>query len=253
MDDTLTLALNGEVTVEEFSRSIRHFSDLITALKDEVGGGATITWVIYDLQVSSAIATVRGLSNQPDKVEDVKRAYIEVGRHLEERTPIPFGRSVQTPARGLVSVLGTRIISIRFETADEDVTVASTQLPPAQLESERMTAYGAVVGRIQTLSNRQGLRFTLYDSLHDRAVSCYLQEGKEEVLRGLWGSRVIVHGWVNRDLASGRPIVIRRISRIDSLPDKPNRHSYLSARGVAPRSPDDPLPEETIRRIRDAW
>ena len=72
-------------------------------------------------------------------------------------------------------------------------------------------AYGGVTGRIQTLSSRGGLRFTLFDTLFDRAVSCYLAEGQEELMRDVWGRMAVVEGLVTRDRATGRPQVIRSV------------------------------------------
>lgn len=52
-----------------------------------------------------------------------------------------------------------------------------------------ISAYSAIEGVVQTLTSRRGLRFTLFDSLHDQAVSCYLEDGQEELMRGVWGRR----------------------------------------------------------------
>ena len=46
-----------------------------------------------------------------------------------------------------------------------------------------LVTYGAIEGRVQSLSQRKGLRFTLYYQEFDRAVSCYLSEGQEERMR----------------------------------------------------------------------
>ena len=88
-------------------------------------------------------------------------------------------------------------------------------------------------GRIETVTRRKGLRFTLYDSLDDKAVSCYLEDGQEKLMRGAWGRRALVEGWVSRDPATGRPLTIRRVSHVELLPDVESG-GYRRARGVVP-------------------
>ncbi len=97
-------------------------------------------------------------------------------------------------------------------------------------------AYGLIKGRMQTLTNRNALRFTLYDSFYDRAVSCYLPPDYDsDTLRNLWGKLVAVEGWIKRDARDGRPVVIRRISSVTPIPDRENvgRYDYIEAQGNA--------------------
>jgi hypothetical protein len=112
-------------------------------------------------------------------------------------------------------------------------------------------AYGAIKGRIQTVTTRGSLRFTLYDIMHDKAVSGYFAEGKQDLIRDLWGHMVMVEGMVTRDPLSGRPLAIRQVRDIEPLPEPSLTFDYMDARGVAP-SLNGLSPEEAIRRIRDA-
>ena len=113
-------------------------------------------------------------------------------------------------------------------------------------------AYGGVTGRIQTLSSQGGLRFTLFDTFFDRAVSCYLAEGQEELMRDVWGRMAVVEGLVTRDRATGRPQVIRSVRGVtvvrDAEPD-----AYLASRGVlrdatARRSPEEAVALASVGR-----
>jgi hypothetical protein len=106
---------------------------------------------------------------------------------------------------------------------------------------------------VQTLSSRGGLRFTLYDTLNDRAVSCYLAEDfDQEHMRDVWGRRAIIEGWVKRDATSGRPLTIRRVSNVVVRPETEPGGSYREARAAVPLSDSTLLPELVIRRLRDA-
>src|SRR6266567_3235025 len=77
--DTITLALNGDVPIADFSRAIEHFVRLVAALTEEVGRGVQIAWVVDQLEAGSAITTIRGEAEDLDSVERVVRAYAVVG------------------------------------------------------------------------------------------------------------------------------------------------------------------------------
>lgn len=245
---TLTIALNGDVSLDAFAAGVRAFHELIEALSAEIGRDAAIDWTVVGLEAGSAIATIRGESEQDEVVERVVRAYDAVGRALQGDEPIPYSDKVVASARALTKILNGRVTSIRFETADDDVTIAK---PLGEQPPPLLGAYGAIEGRVLTLTSRNEPRFTLYDALNDRAVSCYLQEGQEELMRGVWGHRAIVKGWVSRDPKTGRPVTIRRITDVILLEDTPPG-TYRRARGIAPIGPGDLRAEEAIRRVRDA-
>jgi hypothetical protein len=213
------------------------------------GNAAGISWIVADLEVSSALATARAVGAngyQPEQVEAVVRDYLAVGRALQGTQPLTFSDTVNREARALTKVLGDGVTTIRFETAEADAAVqAVADVPPAVVIPP---AYGAVEGRVQTLTSRAGLRFTLYDTLYDRAVSCYLAEGFEDIMRDAWGHRAVVEGLVTRDPDSGRPLAVRQVTGVELLSELPPG-GYRKLRGISPSSL---RAEEAIRRLRDA-
>lgn len=247
--DTLTLALIGDIDFRSFAETTQHFRALIEALSEEMAPGVHIEWTLHDLGIGSAITAVRGESDRIDRVEQVVRAYAEVGRALEHNKPMPFSERVSKEAYAITRVLNHRIRSIRFETPDEDIIIAAPlgAIPEVQLSH----SYGAVKGRVETLSRRKGLRFILYEALTDKAVPCYVTEEKEQLLRDIWGKRVLVEGRVTRDPISGRPFTIRDVTNITPLAES-TRKGYLEARGAIPLKLGMISPEEAVRRIRDA-
>ncbi len=247
--DTLTLALNGEVPFDKYSDAISHLRTLVYALSAELGVAGIVEWFVHDLQVGSASATIRGESQEPEETERVIDAYTNVARALQVGNTPAYGTPVVRAAAGITQVLDGQITSIRFETAEADVVI--TRTPVITTTETVKTALGAIAGRVQTLSERKSLRFTLYDALHDRAVSCYVREDQRELMRDWWGKRSIVEGEVSREIESGRPIAVRKVTRVQTLSEV-ERGSYLSARAIAPMRPGSPLPEEVIRRLRDA-
>ena len=248
--NTITLALTGDVPLDVFADEMQHWSGLIRALSSELDPAANIEWVIVDLQPGSAQLTARGEAHEPDAVERVVRAYATVGRALEQGGQIPFSPQVRRHAQAIVRHLNDKVTAIRFETPEDDFTImaqASSQARPAYLQ-----AYGTVTGKVQTLSSRRRLSFTLYDALFDKAVNCYLKEGQEDLVRDKWDRYAIVEGRVSRDPMTGRPVAVRDITDVQLLPII-GHGDYREARGVIPWSDDGEKPEEVIRRLRDDW
>lgn len=263
--DTVTLALSTESQIDElvpfgaFAIAIAKFYGLVNALTENIPG-KKVEWVVESLEISSAIATVRGIGER-DHIERIVRAYVEVGTAIQEHRPIPYPQPVIKAAKELTSILNHRVRTIRFESAEREAIVRSgdgnkivelsDQIDKMVLHSSISAApsFGAIEGRIQTLTNRGGLRFTLFDLVNDKAVSCYLKEGHEGQMRDSWGKLAVVIGQITRDPMSGRPLSVRQVTDIVIRPEVTG--TYRDARGVSPPL-TDLSPEAAIRKIRDA-
>lgn len=244
--DTLTFELGGRVEITDFAAGIAAFSRLVNALTPRNSG---IAWIVEDLQPGSAVVTFRGESADPAAVEHIVDQYERIGDTLERREDPPQINSRVIRAINAIRDLTETTEYVRFQTSERDCTIyrsghTSLRRPPT-------VAIGAVTGRVQTLSNRGGLRFNLYDTLHDKAVACYLAPDQDEIMREAWGSRATVTGRVSRDALNGRPIAIRQIIAVESLAET-ERGSYQRARGTVAWQVGDRLPEEVIRDLRDA-
>ncbi len=247
-NDTATIALNGEVHIDDFANAMDCFRRMVVALTKEVAAGKAIAWRLDGLEVSSALATIRGLGDV-GAVESVVEAYQRTGQSLQDEAPIPYSDAVQGPARDLANLINGHIHSIRFETNvfDAEITRGKSRGEAPQTFVVRR---GSVRGRIQSISSRAGLRFTLYDDLEDRAISCYLQSGSEETMRESWGKYARVEGLVRRNLATGKPSTVRQVTRVVVLPEgAPDE--YREAIGCAPAIAGSISPEEAVRKGRD--
>jgi hypothetical protein len=246
--DTISVRFGGELTLDGLAIAIERFQELVAALTNEVSGDTKIEWVVEDLATGSAVATVRGRALTPEAVERVAAAYSNVGQALQAHSPIGYSARVNEAARGLMRLLDGRITSIAFRVDEDEALITSFGDRTEDLPFE---GYGAIEGRVETVSRRGRLYFTLYDTLFDEAVRCYLAPGMEDTMRDIWGHRAIVEGVVKRDPLTGRPREVRSIARVTKLEEIP-AGSYREARGAARRPSNDPLPEEIIRRLRDA-
>jgi hypothetical protein len=250
--DSVTLYLDGDPTLDDLTAALAGLRALLGALAGSHAHGAKVTWAVDDLDVGSATGTFLGSATTPEVVSDVVSAYMEVGRALY-RGEVIRAPEVSAAAKRITAILNGRVPSVRFETADDEVVISSAPKPSPVVIKEGVTgAYGAVLGRIQTLTNRGSLRFTLYDLLHDRAVACYLQEGQEGIMRNAWGSVALVAGWVRRDPATGRPTTIRRIRDVQLRPEGAPGEWRDAIGAFSSLRKTDERAETTIRRLRDA-
>ena len=244
--NTLTFELGGRVELKDFAEGIDAFRRLVTALTPRNAG---VTWVVEDLQSGSAVATFRGEADNLFDVERIVNDYEKIGAALAQHEDLPESNRQVTRAADAIKTLTNTIEYVRFETSEGDYTVYRNGDTPSR--PAPTVSIGAVTGRVQTLSNRSGLRFNLYDTLHDKAVACYLSPGQEEIIREAWGRWATVTGRVSRESLTGRPIVIRRIVDVKTLVE-PMPGSYRQARGAVPWQEGNELPEDVIRKLRDA-
>jgi len=256
--DTITLALNGDsISLDDFAKAIGGFQELIEGLALDVAPTTKVNWSVLSLEAGSAIATIQGYTEDEERAEDVEKivdAYFDVGRSLHERRPIQHSERVQKAARRLVSVINGRVTSVRFETPTDDIEVShyyeASDGKLSRKPHQTQVVFGAMRGRIQSLSNRGGLRFTLYDLIDDKAISCYLPSGSETIMRDAWGRIAIVEGRIHRSSKTGQVSTIRDVSDVRVLPDNKPKE-WRDAIGAAPGFLGNTLPEDAIRRARD--
>ncbi|MGH9149156.1 MAG: hypothetical protein ACRD0F_02320, partial [Acidimicrobiales bacterium] len=253
-DDTVTLALGGaSVALGEFARALDRMNRALQQLASDAG--ARIDWVVAGLDYSSAIATVVGrpLDEASEAlVPQVVDGFGAPGEAIAYDRPPTASPKTMALLRQITSVLGGGVDEVRFETATREAVVrAGEQLAGALAASEPSMDRGTVVGRVQTLQGRGRLRFTLYDLANDRAVSCWLSAGHEELMRGAWGRLVEVEGVVWRDATTNVPLSVRQVTDLNILPE-PAPEAWLSARGAVV-APGSPAAEQVIRQLRDAW
>jgi hypothetical protein len=250
--DTITLALSGDVYLDDFIKAVSELRSLVNELSRDVARGAEIEWSIEDLQAGSATTIFRGLAkeeNEQQRVEAVVRAYAHVGTSMERGAEIPYSEGVAKAARGITSVLNGRIDEILFETEDMEAVITNAVPRARQRSPVAVFAYGAVEGRVQTLSSRTGLRFILYD-VFGRGIPCHLPSDNKDMMRDAWDKWVVVEGRIRRDPA-GKPVSIRDITDV-VVREPGGPEDYREARGAVPVGSDGLSPEDAIRRLRDA-
>lgn len=229
-NDSASLKLEGVVPFPDFATAIGELNELLRSLSSEITGhAATVQWNVVGLSTSSAVATVQGTSDDPKDLSSILTAYSIIGQALEDQTEIPYSEEIRRHAHSIASLVNGDITAIHFNTSSALHVVRE---PPAREKIlVAVDALGAIEGRIRTLTDRQNLKFTLFDSLFDSAVSCYISSDQADEARRLWRKRVIVEGQVRRQPKTGIPTQIRNIRTIQELPNAAPG-SYRAARGA---------------------
>ena len=249
-DTTITLALEGDVRLDQFSEAVNHFHKLLLQLTQEVAADTKIEWDLEDLQYGSAIMAVSGRADTEEPVLRVVSAFEDVGQSLQQHEPIPFSRHVAREAEALTKLISDDIKAVRLSTAHREAIIYGLFDANKISATKPIVSFGSVKGRVQSISNRGKLRFTLYDVVFDKPVSCYIREDRQAVLTDVWDKIVFVSGRVTRQPDSGQPVSVREITSIDLVPTvEPG--SYRNARGILAGSGNFEPAEISIRRLRD--
>ncbi len=244
----LALKLEGDISLSEFDFAVRRFREIVDEYTRQVD--EPIEWVVSGLEQSSALVQITGHAQHFDKVETVARWYTSDVRRVILGEPVE-NQKVGHALRSLTAMLTDGVASMRFITEEEDIQI--TKEAPAIPVTPSAETYDLLQGRVRMITESGGLKFTLYDSIYDVGVTCSLQAGQEELMRDLWRHEVRVEGLVRRDIDTGRPRQVRDILRVERIPEaKPNPFSPVDARGIFRWEPGDALPEDLVRKSRDA-
>lgn len=255
--DTVMLKVQGTVTIPEYARALALMSRMLAALTKFRAGTGALSWEVESLSGTSANTLARGNPRRHGKIVQLRQVVTDwavVGDKMRTGAPArEYPEDVQAACEGfreLVSNDRTEITKLWFENPLREVPVLRLVDRRPDPEADLMVSYGSVRGWVEAITKHAGLRFTLYDRLHHKAVSCYVAEGNQELLRNLWGRYVAVEGIVRRERESGRVISVREI--VHAAPEKEGKpDAWRAAVGCAPSKPGDISSEEAIRRVRD--
>ena len=250
-DDLVSFRLDGEVTVEKLSAAFASFSAVLDALHED--HGANVRWVVAGLESGSASAVAKAVPLDSDAerlIPAICDDYLQAARQVLRGDGDP-DRPVLLAVRALTDVADENN-PVVLETSDDEVIFvapAATPVDGTDAETQQTTkSLGSVRGRVEMLSQRTTLKFSIYELVNDRSVSCFPHPDYKDVMREAWGRIADVTGTITRDVATGRPVSIRRVTRVDVV-DEGDPDGYLRARGALKAT--EPA-ERAVRRMRDA-
>jgi hypothetical protein len=253
--DTITFAMLGEVTLDDLHLGLGRLRECLSALERDCAGGRGVAWRLEQLEKSSAIATFAGNAQRPGGDRDVSAivsGYEAIGRGLELGNLDALPPASAAAARNLVALIRGDVTGLRLESDQESFEALASPALGALPVARLAPAWGEVRGRVQSMSNRRGLRFTIYETRNDRPVTCHLPRGFEEKMRDAWGKEAVVSGRVKRHPATGMPISVADVR--DVVLTQGVAGDWRDAMGcLKPLEGEAEPAEATIRRSRDAW
>lgn len=254
-----TLQLDGTVTLDRFASAIDAWRTALVDISKEVGQEHILGIYIEDLTSGSALVISSIMFDAEVPAQQFTSDFTKVGTRARGEKVVDFPKSLQKAANLLRSVAAADPsgITIASDTADvlifptidrKTESLVSRELIPS---SPSVETYGAMRGRLQSVSSRSGLKAVLYDDLFDKAVRCSLTKEQHETVRELWDKHVVVEGLIRRDRITGRPLSMSNIWNIREDERDPTSLAWLKAFGVlAGVEPDVPV-EESIRKVRN--
>lgn len=84
-DGLITLALEGEPSLDDLATALGGLRALLAALTRSAAPNGSITWTVETLQDSSALATFRGVAEEPELPERIADDYLHVAQALARR------------------------------------------------------------------------------------------------------------------------------------------------------------------------
>jgi hypothetical protein len=227
IEQPLTLEFGGEVEPAEFERLVAAFFDVIQGVEMP---GDTLHWTVQ-VKKGSQLVGVRPVEG-PGAAVVFARAIADGFVALESRAEKPRGfsdkalRGLRTIAKASDSACAPRIWA-DFVARPLSLHVAANI---NELLEGNLVEYGAVTGKLETLSERNGFRFVVYDEIWDHAVNCLFEEEVMARVMNAFGKRVEVYGEV-RYRKDGRATAVT-VEDFVQFPDADKLPTAAAVRGI---------------------
>jgi hypothetical protein len=238
IDADLTLELDGlGVNPERFQRGIRAFFGVLGEVTRSVcSGQPVVRWRVQVKAGSNLIGVVPVPGFRPEVVGTIASALRDGIVSLEESDAQPqyFTEAAMRYARDLGDIsesddddeVRVRLWARKHPMVISHHTVANVM----EALAGEFEDHGSIDGRLQTLSERGAMRFVIYDTLTDRAVQCFISDGKLADAIESFRKRVEVYGLIKyRKDGTALSIDVEDIVQFPEPPDIPD---FRSVRGI---------------------
>ena len=240
----VVLNLDGEVSPSEFLRGVKDFFALLRSVtKNVTGDPSGLDWNV-SVRSGSNLIVARAFPAANNSFAEVYQTVNAVNSGVQSLAegavvaPMFFSEETLTIVRDLAQLAvgshGLDNVELRVNGSSNrfDAQVVASV---ADVLGREYTAIGSVEGKLQTVTDRGGIKFVVYDSLHDRRVTCHIdsEERLEEAVKA-FRKRVEVTGLV-KYRKNGLPISVK-VSRIRVLKTREELPPLDQIRGVFSRT-----------------
>ena len=195
----LTLEIDGpNVTPERFLKGVRSFFAVVSEVATSVCGKKTgVRWTVFVKEGSNLIclAPVPGASHAA--ISRIALSLEQGFGQLEEASmrPANFSDRAIRSARDLAEVVGDDGTTVRLwiKKTPRNIT-KSIEANVAKLLTSEHADYGSIEGKLQTVTERGGFHFVVYQKLWDEPIRCNVPDRLTELALKSFGQRVEVYG-----------------------------------------------------------
>lgn len=216
--------MDGTVTPAQFLRGVKSFFGILRSVSKSVTGEkGGIRWSI-SVKEGSNLIVADGMPIRKTTSEDVIRTIESINNGMNElatgtaKQPKYFTNETLNFAKELAtlaeSAKASGLDKVEFRVDGSGIPVnAEAAASINRIRGKEHVAIGSIEGNLQTVSDRDGFRIVVYDSLRDKSINCFFSD--EEILTQAvqaFRKRVTVFGLV-RYRKDGTPISVR-VNRI---------------------------------------
>lgn len=253
-ENTIAFKADGEVSAQSLRTIVDALVGLVETITEEVDPKSAVEWIVHELEGGSIMIAMRGRSDRAEDravVSGVVSEYGRIGAAIQRGSePVDWTPAVRKSVRALTSVLNGRIPRIKM-TADQETWEIQTKPTLGQFTVGHVdlttSIRTALRGTVETLSQKQGVYFTLREASSGRDIRCYPGREFKQRIGETWVNDgwVIVEGTYNRFTTQPTMTDITEIFVI--APAKPG--DWKHAAGCSPSTVGESA-AETIRRVR---
>lgn len=238
-ENTISLELDGDrISADKLKHSINVFFSLTDEIANEVSGKKKpIDWI-----VSVKSGSINLISHPVPKDIDAKlipKIVNAIGSGLDmleksSKTPPYFSEKALELAQELATIPdikgnGLSRICVRANNIQHNLT-PKTVANVDSLLGYHTKALGSIEGKLQAISERGDLRFTVYDSLTDKGIRCNIKEELRSEATKAFGKRVYIFGII-RYAHNGQPKSIQ-VEEIKVFPENDKLPTALDICGI---------------------
>jgi len=208
---SLALDFDGNaITLDRFEKAIESFFAILRNVSKEITkGDKPIQWEVK-VKSGSNVVIARVMADaltqrNAETVLDVIPGGLRLLETGTQESPKYFNTDAIKAARDLVSLRdrqGKNISYIKIRRDGVAQTLSRKLIESVNdIVGGQHQAYGSIQGKLQTLSDRGGFKFFIYDELFDQKVTCFVTEELMPIAVKSFTKRVAVYGLVQYNKA----------------------------------------------------
>ena len=264
MDATLRLHVEGpegQIEFESFVLALDRFRSIVRDVDRVLSArqSPALRWVVVDLGTASLDAVIRGIAKHPrfhhlppqvaqgsvealriaDTGEALPPYLTDTGLNQLERLALGLGRN------------GATALTVTYLEGENQADVhRDTEAKVKRLRVPAVRAIGSITGALEAITIHGSPRFSVYDVVTRRPVTCRFQSESLDDVKAALGKRVNVGGVVQRN-SRGQPLRVDR-AKLTVLPSSEDLPTAAQLLGHDPAFTGELSTDDYTRALRDA-